>query len=45
MAIFPFGKNTKAILARCRDDYATTMRLKYSPWYHAMEQQRVPDQQ
>jgi 8-amino-7-oxononanoate synthase len=39
MAIFQFGKNKKALLARCRDDYATSMRLKYSPWYHAMERQ------
>ena len=40
MAISLFSKNKKAILARCRDDYATTMRHKYSPWYHAMEAQK-----
>jgi 8-amino-7-oxononanoate synthase len=40
MAISLFSKNKKAILARCRDDYATGMRHKYSPWYHAMESQR-----
>jgi 8-amino-7-oxononanoate synthase len=34
-----FTKNKKALLARCRDDYATKMRLKYDPWYHAMEAQ------
>ena len=27
------------LLARCRDDYATRMRLKYAPYYHAMEHQ------
>ncbi len=40
MAISLFSKNKKPILARCRDDYATSMRHKYSPWYHAMEAQR-----
>jgi 8-amino-7-oxononanoate synthase len=34
-----FSKNKKALLARCRDDYATKMRLKYAPFYHAMEAQ------
>ncbi|MBI5380875.1 MAG: pyridoxal phosphate-dependent aminotransferase family protein [Opitutae bacterium] len=38
---FPFFKTEKkAILARCRDDYATKMRLKYAPYYHAMEEQK-----
>ena len=40
MAFSFFSKNPKAILARCRDDYATKMRLKYDPYYHAMEAQR-----
>ncbi len=39
MALSFFTKNKKAILARCRDDYATKMRLKYAPYYHAMEAQ------
>ncbi|RFC45492.1 MAG: 7-keto-8-aminopelargonate synthetase, partial [Verrucomicrobia bacterium] len=30
----------KAILNRCRDDYATKMRLKYAPYYLAMESQK-----
>lgn len=40
MALSFFTKNKKAHLARCRDDYATKMRLKYAPFYHAMEAQR-----
>src|SRR5258706_5861422 len=40
MALSFFTKNKKAIQARCRDDYGTKMRLKYAPWYHAMEAQR-----
>lgn len=40
MALSFFTKNKKAIQARCRDDYATKMRLKYAPYYHAMEAQR-----
>ena len=40
MALSFFTKNKKAIQARCRDDYATKMRLKYAPWYHTMESQR-----
>lgn len=39
MALSFFTKNKKAMLARCRDDYATKMRLKYAPYYHAMEAQ------
>ena len=39
MALSFFTKNKKALLARCRDDYSTKMRLKYAPWYHAMESQ------
>ena len=40
MALSFFVKNKKAILNRCRDDYATKMRLKYAPYYLAMESQK-----
>jgi 8-amino-7-oxononanoate synthase len=40
MAFSLFSKNTKAILERCRDDHATKMRLKYDPYYHAMQSQQ-----
>lgn len=40
MAFSLFSKNKKALLNRCRDDYATKMRLKYAPYYHAMEAQQ-----
>ncbi|MEO6246508.1 MAG: aminotransferase class I/II-fold pyridoxal phosphate-dependent enzyme [Opitutaceae bacterium] len=40
MALSFFTKNKKTLLARCRDDYATKMRLKYAPYYHAMEAQK-----
>jgi 8-amino-7-oxononanoate synthase len=36
MALSFFSKNKKAVLARCRDDYPTKMRLKYAPYYHTM---------
>ncbi len=39
MAFPLFSKNKKALLDRCRDDYATKMRLKYAPFYHAIEEQ------
>ncbi len=39
MAFSLFTKNKKALLERCRDDYATKMRLKYAPYYHTMEAQ------
>jgi 8-amino-7-oxononanoate synthase len=39
MGLSFFTKNKKVILARCRDDDLTKMRLKYAPWYHAMERQ------
>ena len=39
MAFPLFSNNKNAILARCRDDYATRMRLKYAPYYLAMEAQ------
>lgn len=40
MALSFFLKEKKGILTRCRDDYATKMRLKYAPYYHAMESQQ-----
>lgn len=40
MALSFFLKEKKGILARCRDDYATRMRLKYAPYYHAMDHQQ-----
>ncbi len=40
MAFPLFSKNKKAIVARCLDDYPTKMRLKYAPYYHAMEAQQ-----
>lgn len=40
MALSFFFKEKKGILARCRDDYATKMRLRYAPYYHAMESQQ-----
>jgi 8-amino-7-oxononanoate synthase len=40
MALSFFSKNKKAILTRCRDDYATKMRLKYAPYYHTMDGQK-----
>ena len=40
MSLSFFIKNKKAVLNRCRDDYATKMRLKYAPYYLAMESQK-----
>jgi len=39
MALSLFSKNKKAVLVRCRDDYATKVRLKYAPYYLAMDGQ------
>ena len=39
MALSFFSKSKKALLARCRGDYATKMRLKYAPYYHALGSQ------
>ena len=39
MALSLFSKHKNAILARCRDDYATKIRLKYAPYYLAMDGQ------
>jgi 8-amino-7-oxononanoate synthase len=40
MAFSFFSKTTKPLLARCRDDEATKMRLKYAPYYHAIQSQQ-----
>ena len=40
MALTLFTKTKKAILERAQDDYATKMRLKYKPYYHAIEAQQ-----
>ncbi|MBI4626066.1 MAG: aminotransferase class I/II-fold pyridoxal phosphate-dependent enzyme [Verrucomicrobia bacterium] len=40
MALSFFTKNKKTLQARCRDDYATKMRLKYAPFYLAMDGQK-----
>jgi 8-amino-7-oxononanoate synthase len=38
---FPFFTSSKnPILARCHDDYATKMRLKYAPYYRTMSAQQ-----
>ena len=39
MPLSLFTRKRKALLSRCKDDYATKMRLKYAPYYHAMEAQ------
>ena len=39
MALTLLTRNKKPILERCAEDYATKMRLKYAPFYHAMEAQ------
>lgn len=39
MALSFLTKPKKAILNRCRDDHATKMRLRYAPYYLAMEAQ------
>lgn len=39
MALSLFTKTKKAIIERAQDDYATKLRLKYKPYYHAMEAQ------
>jgi 8-amino-7-oxononanoate synthase len=39
MAFSLFTKHRKAILERCHNDYLTKTRLKYAPFYHAMEAQ------
>ncbi len=43
MAFSIFPRNKKALVDRCREDYATKMRLKYAPFYHAIEMQKGTD--
>ena len=40
MAFSLFSKNKNSISERCRDDSATKLRLRYAPYYHAMEAQQ-----
>ncbi|MEN9401774.1 MAG: hypothetical protein RL091_477, partial [Verrucomicrobiota bacterium] len=40
MALSLFSKTKKPIVERAQDDYATKMRLKYKPYYHAMDAQQ-----
>ena len=40
MALSLFTKTKKTIIERAQDDYATKMRLKYKPYYHAIEAQQ-----
>lgn len=40
MALSLFSKHRKAVLTRCHEDYATKMRHRYAPWYHAMDAQQ-----
>jgi len=40
MAITLFLNRKKPILGRCIDDYSTKMRLRYAPFYHAMDAQK-----
>jgi 8-amino-7-oxononanoate synthase len=42
MALTLLTRSKNAILERCGEDYATKMRLKYAPYYHAMEAQDGP---
>ena len=42
MGLTLLTRHKKAILERCADDYATRMRLKYAPYYHAIEAQDGP---
>ncbi len=39
MGLTLLTRHNKAILERCGEDYATKMRLKYAPYYHAIEAQ------
>ena len=40
MAFSLFTKSKNAIIDRCRTDYATNMRLKFNPYYHAIQAQK-----
>jgi len=39
MGLSFFSKSKNAVVARCQEDYATTMRKRYAPYYHAMDAQ------
>lgn len=39
MALSFFSSNKNAVVARCAEDYATSMRKRYDPYYHAMQSQ------
>lgn len=40
MAFSIFSRGTSTIADRCKDDSATKLRLRYAPYYHAMESQQ-----
>ncbi len=40
MAFSLFSKKQNSIAERCRDDASTKLRLRYAPYYHAMEAQQ-----
>ncbi|MDR0902109.1 MAG: aminotransferase class I/II-fold pyridoxal phosphate-dependent enzyme [Opitutaceae bacterium] len=42
MALPFFSKGKSQILNRCRDDYATKMRLNYAPYYRVIDAQQGP---
>jgi 8-amino-7-oxononanoate synthase len=42
MGLTLLTRHKNAILERCSEDYATKMRLKYAPYYHAIEAQDGP---
>ena len=42
MGLTLLTRHKKAILERCGEDYATKMRLKYAPYYHAIQSQVGP---
>ena len=42
MGLTLLTRHKKAILERCGEDYATKMRLKYAPYYHAIQSQEGP---
>ena len=39
MGLSFFSKSKNTVVARCQEDYATTMRKRYAPYYHAMDAQ------
>lgn len=42
MALSLFTRDRNPVVARCRDDYATKMRHRYAPYYHAIGKQHGP---